>query len=151
MEQRAMAIAIATVMVAAGLSVAPPAAAVSADCTEDYNITSTPKTRTLAANGSEAGLVEVSAPTDEKLNVTLETPNAEMEFGIFELVDDDCTRSTNVSDNCDQDVKLETNGGGDDSIECTLEAPLSGTRDFYVVFENPGSDPIDYTVHSSDI
>lgn len=141
----------------AGLSVTPTAAAVDPDCNEDFEIAdseATASTRTLNAGQSETGEEDVLALTgDEVLTVELLSPDDVLEFGIFEDVDG-CMRSSHVSPNdCKSDFVLDTTNmdPDDDAKECTLRAPGSGSRTFFVVFENieVNGDALDYRAWAS--
>lgn len=152
MEQRSMAIAIAVGMNLTAALSAVPVAAVDADCDADFQIKDSEtlaNTRQLAAGANETGLEDVTAKDgDEKVTVELLTDDDELEFGIFEDMPP-CQRSSNVSDDCDDDVQLDTTGQeSTETHTCNLEAPLSGSRDFYIVFENVQStDALDYKVY----
>lgn len=151
-----MAIAIATVMVAAGLSVAPSVAAVDADCTEDFDIADSEllaSTRDLDPGEMETGLEDVEDnETNQEVTVELTSNDDKLEFGVFEDVSG-CDRSNNVSSNCLSDVTLDTTDPSvnTDSETCTLESPDSGTREFFFVQENiedPG-DELEYKIFVS--
>lgn len=141
MDRTTIAVAVAMIIstVGAGIS-AVPVAAVMADCSADYNIADSEPLvgRSLAAGENETGKEEVKASEgDEQLQVELVSDDDKLEFGIFEKVDG-CSRSTNVAPTlCESDVVLDTTGPNQtDSETCTLEAPDSDSRAFYVVFEN---------------
>lgn len=150
------AVAMALVLVAGvGPFLAAPAAAVAADCTEDYTIPETQPLfpRTLAAGASEVGLIDVSAAGGDKtVRVQLDSDDDMLEFGIFEVVSNQCQRSTNVNTVvCQSDVLLDTTPllvFPPVSQDCELDAPSSGARSFYFVFENvePGGDALQYSV-----
>lgn len=137
------AVAMALVLASVASLVASPAAAVTADCTEDFTIpTSEPgASTTLAAGASEVGLIDVSAAGGDKtVRVQLTTDDDILEFGIFEVVSSTCQRSTNVNTvACQSDVTLDTTPLlvlPPLTQDCQLDAPASGTRSFYFVFEN---------------
>lgn len=152
-----MAIAIALAMSLTAALSAVPAAAVSADCTEDFDIEdseSLADKRTLAAGANETGLEDAKAVSgDEEVTVELLSNDDKLEFGIFQDTDG-CTRSKKVSpDDCESDVVLDTTGAGttEDSMTCTIEAPNSGSRDFYFPLENIelNGDSLEYKVYVS--
>lgn len=147
----ATAMALAFVVGAVGLSIVPTVAAVTADCDDDYAITATKQSRSLNTSESEVGLSEVrAADGDETMTVTLQTNSAKLEFGVF-IVDPsngNCVsaKDEGVSD-CGTAEVLDTTDSNVDppiSIDCRLDAPLTGTRDFYVPFENIGNVGLTY-------
>jgi hypothetical protein len=141
-----MAIAIATVLVAAGLSVVPPAAALTADCDEDFDIADSETTaslRPLDAGVSEVGHEEVLSTADEELTVRLETSGDELTFEIFEETSNGCVQYTGDAD-CKGENVLDNE---DEEKVCTLNAPSSGNRDFFVVYKNTEDSPADQLEH----
>jgi hypothetical protein len=150
-----MAIAIAVTMSLTAVLSALPATAVSPDCTKDFDIVDSEalaSERQLGADASETGLEDaIALDGDENVTVELRTNDDELELGIFED-NNGCERSTHASSNCDSDVLLDTTGSDtEDSQTCTIEAPNSGSRDFYFVFENVemDGDPLKYKVYVS--
>lgn len=154
-DKTAMALALTLVAGVVGLGMAPasPVVAVTADCTHDFDIPDSEllsSPRTLAASASETGRERVMAVSgDEDVRVELQTNDDQLEFGIFEDING-CVRSTNVSPaSCESDVLLDTTDPNEDedSHLCKLLAPSSGSRTFYVVFENvQSSDALEYEV-----
>lgn len=146
----AVAMALALVATAVGMVVAPAAVAGHKDCHEDFEIDSDRQTRTLDVGESEVGHSAVSAPLDETLNVTLETDDDKLEFTIREKDGNNCIEPADLSSDCQGTVELTTEGSSTtDSKECTLPAPTSGTRDFYITFENVGNSSLMYSVESA--
>lgn len=147
----ATAMALTFVVGAVGLSVVPSVAAVPKDCTEDYEITDTEKTRPLNTSEHEVGLSKVrAADGDETMTVELLTNDAKLELGVFFIdASGTCVSAKNAGEsNCDTNEVLDTTSNNVDppiSIDCTLEAPLNGVREFYIGFENIGSVDLEYS------
>lgn len=140
MEQRAVAIAIATMMVATGLSVAPLGTAGHAPCHRDFVIAedkSSAATRDLVVDEEEIGLADVEAGTPEDLMVDLETSNAELSIEVFEQTSTGCTEYNETG--CDKEI----DSTGDHEI-CTLEDPVTGSKDYWVHYNNTGTKDLDY-------
>lgn len=149
----AKAIALATLMVATSLTVAPAATAVDPSCTEDFDIAdseSAATSRDLNPNADETGLEDAAASSgDEQVTIELLTNSDKLELGIFEDIDG-CQRATHVSPtSCESDMTLDTTPANvkTDSVTCTIEAPDSGTRDFYFVVENLQGDELSYQAY----
>lgn len=154
MKQRATAIAIATVLVAAGLSVAPPAmAVVGPDCDEEFLIPdSEPLTpRTLAGNEEETGREDVEAGTPEKVTVRLESEDDKLEFGVFYLDGQTCeVASDDGLTNCGDSEILDTvNNPAPEKQTCNLDDPSSGEREYYFHIVNQQDDELDYSIWMS--
>lgn len=146
MEQRITAIAIAAVMVAAGLSVAPPAMAGHQTCHEDFVIAedkSNADVRDLATNVEEVGQADVSAGTPEDLMVDLRTSDAELSIEVFEQTATGCVEFNESG--CDRTITST----GDQEV-CTLEDPVSGSTDYFVHYENVGNVDLEYLTWTPD-
>lgn len=137
MERTATAIVLATVLVAAGLSVAPLTAASHDNCHEDFLIPDSEpsSSRTLLAGTSEIGREDVSAPGNETLNVELTDRgiSGELTWTVFEIEDSQCQTYTNGG--CDQNNVLSS----ETKVSCTLEAPDSGEKSYWVLFDETTS------------
>lgn len=146
MKQRAMAIVIATTLIATGLTLSAGAAQQPTDCVPtfliaDSELLATP--RILLGNSEEIGMEEVIAGNSETLNIRLETADDELEWKVFTLDDDEeCVRYK--SGTCDG--VLDSSGESD---SCVLDAPASGVASYFVKFENPESDPLTYVTFVS--
>lgn len=156
MEQRATAIAIAVAMSLTAALSAVPAAAVGADCTDDFLIPdSEPLTpRDLAGNEDEVGLEDVEAGTgSENVTVRLDSKSDKLEFGVFVFdANDDCVSASSLDQsNCGTSEVLDTTSEPAPVKEvCRIDAPTSGTEDYYFHVENPQSDSLDYSIWMSD-
>lgn len=148
MKQRATAIVIAGVMLAAGLSVAPAATAGHGDCHKDFNIPDSKpgrlQSRTLLMGESEVGLEKVTASGgDEELHVLLDTDDI-LEWTVFiEDANNNC--QTFSSGDCDIGGSYPNTIQTEDTEQtCTLDAPSSGSESYWVLFENVGSNSLQY-------
>lgn len=152
----AKAIALATLMVATSLTVAPAATAVSTDCDDDFLIPdSEPVTpQTLSGSGAEVGLEDVSASDNtENVTIRLESSKDKLEFGVFYLDDnDDCVEASadNLS-NCGSSETLDSTGTpAPIDKTCRIDGPVSGTTEYFFHVVNLQSDPLDYKIWMSD-
>lgn len=144
MKQRALAIAIATAMVATGLSMAPAAFAGHNDCHRDFVLPDSEpvEARELGGNSVEIGLATVSAGDSEELTVELVSVDDTLEWRVFHMDgNDDCVQYKASS--CSGTISSP----GTDT--CTLEDPTSGDKDYWVTFENIESDQLLYKGWSS--
>lgn len=129
-------------MVAAGLSVAPPAAALTADCDENFEIADSEtlaSERKLKKNKSEVGHEDVLAGSAEELHVQLVTDNDELTWQVF-FIDADNKCSDYTAGECNGENVIDQQ---DEEQTCTLNDPSSGTRDYYVKVLNSEDAPAD--------
>lgn len=145
MEQRATAIAIAAVMVVAGLSIAPPVAAGHNNCHEDFEIAdsqSAASVRTLNAGSSEVGREDVVQGSPETLTVELVDAgaNGELEWTVFHRLAGLCVQ---FLDGCGGTLAMDG-----EQQSCTLDAPVD--KNYWVVYEeSSGNNAIDYQTWAS--
>lgn len=137
-----MAIAIATIMVAAGLSTVPPALALTADCNEDFDIADSESQavkRSLDPGTTKVGHRVVSSGSPEEITVRLPTSVDELTWQVFYLdASNNCVEYSATG--CDGEVVMDTKG---QEQSCTLDDPSLGDRDYYVVHKNTESPPAD--------
>lgn len=142
MKKRATAIAIATVMVATGLSIAPAASAQVTNCAATYAIADSEAAATpriLLGGMEEIGVEEVLAGNDEQLHVRLDSPNDELDWKVFQLDSGgECVEYTSTG--CGGNLDREGQTG-----DCTLEAPGSGVQEYFLKVENLQNDRLTYT------
>lgn len=154
MKQRITAIAIATVLVAAGLSVVQPAAAVNADCSEEFDIPDSEPTtsRILLANAEETGREDVKASSgDEEVTVSLDSPDDTLEFGVFYLDGQTCVKASQDGlSTCGGSETLDThNNPVPHQKTCEIDAPTSGARDYFFHVANQEDDSLEYRMWES--
>lgn len=144
----AVAMALVVAGIGAGLGPAPFAAAQSSNCPvlEDFTIPDSKPSgvRTLQAGESEIGLEDVSASGGaETLNVEFVDAgaNGELVWTVYHLdSNDDCVKYDPT--NCDR--TMATNDEGE-TFTCTLDPPNSGSKDYWVHYEeNSSQNSIDY-------
>lgn len=112
----------------------------SSDCSSDYDIAESHDdagSRTLLGGFEEVGLADVDAGTPEDLRVHLETSDDQLDIEVFHIDGDTC-QEFNES-NCDVSVTQTSH-----QTVCTLDDPMSGTKDYWVHFTNPESDELIY-------
>jgi hypothetical protein len=140
-----MAVAIATVLVAAGLSVGLGTVQAASPCgNEDFDIAdskSLASIRDLNPGESEIGREDVSAVTgDETLHVELVDAGADGEL-TWTVYHQPSSCEEYTAGGCDQTNVLDT----ETEVTCTLNAPNSGMKDYFVVFEETNdNNQIDY-------
>lgn len=139
MKERATAIAIATIMVAAGLSVAPPAAALTEDCNEDFEIADSEQQaskRKLPDGERINGIENVSASDgDQTLTVRLETSDDVLAWHVFEETLTGCQEYDEGG--CNGENTISSKGA---EQSCTLNAPSVGTRTYVVGYMEDDTD-----------
>lgn len=146
MKQRALAIAIATAMVAAGVSLAPPALAASGDCDEDFQVAeseSNASIRKLSVDELEIGLADTDPGEDRTLNIEL-VSGPQLEWQVFHR--DSLDKCVEYSDGGCGGPTTMTSTGTD---TCTLRADELEEKDFWVHIEANGDSAIDYKVYES--
>lgn len=152
----ATAMAFALVAGLAGLSLTPTVAAVIADCDDEFLIPDSEPliSRVLLGNAAETGREDVTASGgDEEITVDLRSNNDKLEFGVFVLDGNNCLVAANedpaLSDCGSSEVLDTTDGDQTESKACTLEAPSSGTLEYYVHVVNQQSDQLSYKIWMS--
>jgi hypothetical protein len=150
-----MAIAIAVTMTLTAALSAVPAAAVSADCTDDFLIPDSEPLvpRSLSGSAAEVGKEDVTASGgDEKVTVRLESLDDKLEFGVFVLdSNNDCVSATSLDQSdCGASETLSTmNQAPSVETTCRIDAPSSGSVDYFFHVENQQSDALDYSIWMS--
>lgn len=150
MERPQLAVSIAMAMVLAGLTVAvvptPTTAASSTNCPSpaDFGIPDLEPSdsRDLLAGETKIGIENVTAlEGDNELHVELRSSNDEMEWSVYHRnSNDECVEYT--ATDCDGPNTIQKE---DDPQTCTLEAPGSGQKSYWVVNTNPQlADDLDF-------
>lgn len=153
-NQVATALAIALVVGLGGLSAVPTAMAVPADCNEEFQIPDNEPTtsRILLGDGEETGREDVKAADgDEEVTVRLDSSGDRLEFGVFYLDGQNCTQASDDGlSNCSDAEVLDTGANpAPQKRVCQLDAPDSGTREYFFHMVNQQDDPLEYTIWES--
>lgn len=146
MKQRATAIAIATLMVAAGLSIAQPVTAEHKDCHKTFDVAeseSNAMVRDLPQGELDVGRADTDAGQDRILNVEL-VQGDELTWQVFEKNSlGNCVEYTDGG--CDGPTVISSPS----TDTCTLEANPNTAKDYWVHIEATGTSDIDYQVFES--
>lgn len=99
--------------------------------------------RNLGASSEEIGSEDVSAGSPETLHVRLETANDQLDWTVFHRdANDECVKYDLT--NCERTIDQK-----DEEQTCDLDAPNSGSKTYWVKFENPEGDSLQYMTWSS--
>lgn len=136
-DKTATALALVLVAGVGGLGMVPGAIAEHNNCHQTFSVVDgEPAVPTLlSGNDFEIGVEDVAAGTDEILHVELTSDDDQLDWTVYMLdANDDCVVYDAV--NCDESITTP------EEQTCRLDAPGSGSIDYWVVLDNPEDDAL---------
>lgn len=140
-------LALVAIVALVGIGV-PVQAQVDPDCDAEFEIPTSAQQRELKVSEEETGITNVSVGDPKILTVELLTDDqdAELSFGVFEEVLGQCVTTVHSPDCNDGQVLDDT----DSERKCSLPAPTSGVRSYWVHDVNTGMVDVDYKIFVTD-